>query len=150
MASTKIILLDDVPKLGRRGEVRDVASGYARNYLLPQRLALIATDSNLKNLETIKARQESRIAKARSDAERQAQAIEALAFAQTRSASDEGRLFGSVGKADIAAFLAEHGVEVERRRVMLDEPIKTVGEFSVPIRLHADVTATLRVSVVRG
>ena len=101
----KIILLDDVPKLGSRGEIRDVSDGYARNYLLPHKLALNATSANLKNLDAIKARQESQAAK--------------------------------------------HGVEVERRRIMLDEPIKTLGEFSVPVRLHSDVTAQLKVSVSR-
>jgi len=145
----KIILLDDVPKLGRRGEVRDVSDGYARNYLLPQKLALNATPGNLRNIETIKAAQESRAAKQHSEAGMQAQAIEALTFAQTRQASDEGRLFGSVGKADLAAFLSQNGIEVERRRIVLDEPIKSLGEFSVPIRLHGDVTASLKVSVAR-
>src|SRR5215468_9582461 len=92
-APMKIILLDDVPKLGRRGEVRDVSDGYARNYLLPHKLALNATPGNLRNLETIKATQESRAARQRSDAETQAQRIEGLSFAQSRQASDEGRLF---------------------------------------------------------
>jgi large subunit ribosomal protein L9 len=145
----KIILMDDVPTLGRRGEVRDVSDGYARNFLLPQKLALHATSANMKNLAQIKARQDSQAAKLRSDAQGQAQAIEALHFAQHRQASDEGRLFGSVGRADVAAFLAQHGVEVERRRIGLDEPIKSLGEFTVPVRLHADVTAQLKVSVTR-
>jgi large subunit ribosomal protein L9 len=145
----KIILMDDVPSLGRRGDVRDVSDGYARNFLLPQKLALHATPANLKNLEQIKARQDSRAAKQRSDAQEQAQAIEALHFSQRRQASDEGRLFGSVGRADLVAFLAQHGVEVERRRIGLDEPIKSLGEFTVPVRLHADVTAQLKVSVSR-
>jgi large subunit ribosomal protein L9 len=145
----KIILMDDVPTLGRRGEVRDVSDGYARNFLLPQKLALHATPANLKNLEQIKARQDSRAAKLKSDAQGQAQAIEALHFSQRRQASDEGRLFGSVGRADLAAFLAQHGIEVERRRIGLDEPIKSLGEFMVPVRLHADVTAQLKVSVSR-
>jgi large subunit ribosomal protein L9 len=145
----KIILMDDVPTLGRRGEVRDVSDGYARNFLLPQKLALQATTANLKNLEQIKARQDSRAAKLRSDAQGQAQAIEALHFTQRRQASDEGRLFGSVGRADLAAFLSQHGIEVERRRIGLDEPIKSLGEFTVPVRLHADVTAQLKVSVSR-
>ena len=146
----KIILLDDVPKLGRRGEVRDVSDGYARNYLVPQKLALAATAGNLRNLESIKATQEGRASRLRAQAEAQAQAIEALSFAQVRQASDEGRLFGSVGRADIAAFLLQNGVDVDRRRVMLDEPIKTLGEFSVPIRLHSEVTAQLKVSVSRS
>ncbi len=145
----KIILLDDVATLGRRGEVRDVSDGYARNYLLPQKLALHATPANLKNLDQLKARQAGQAAKLTADAQAQAQAIEALHFTQTRQASDEGKLFGSVGRADLSAFLAEHGVEVERRRIGLDEPIKSVGEFSVPIRLHPDVTAQLKVSVNR-
>ena len=145
----KIILLDDVATLGQRGEVRDVSDGYARNYLLPHKLALHATPANLKNLEQIKARQESQVAKFKADAETQARAIEALHFTQARQASDEGRLFGSVGRADLAAFLGQHGVEIERRRIALDEPIKSLGEFSVPIRLHADVTAQLKVSVTR-
>lgn len=145
----KIILLDDVPKLGRRGEVRDVSDGYARNYLLPHKLALNATPGNLRNIETIKAAQEGRAVRMRSEAETQAQLIEGLTYAQSRSASDEGRLFGSVGKADIAGFLAQNGLTVERRRIMLDEPIKSVGEYTVPVRLHGDVTATLKVTVAR-
>jgi large subunit ribosomal protein L9 len=145
----KIILLDDVPKLGRRGEVRDVSDGYARNYLLPHKLALNATPGNLRNIETIKAAQEGRAVRMRSEAETQAQLIEGLTYAQSRSASDEGRLFGSVGKADIAGFLAQNGLTVERRRIMLDEPIKSIGEYTVPVRLHGDVTATLKVTVAR-
>jgi large subunit ribosomal protein L9 len=145
----KIILLEDVPTLGRRGEVRDVADGYARNYLLPHKLALTATAPNLKNLEGIKARQDSQAAKNLAEARAQAQVIEGLQLSLSRQASDEDRLFGSVGRNDIAAFLAQHRVEVERRRVGLDEPIKTLGEFSVPIRLHPEVTAQLKVTVMR-
>ncbi len=145
----KIILMDDVPALGRRGEVRDVSDGYARNYLLPHKLALHATTANLKNLEQIKARQDAAAAKLTAQAQEQARAIEALHFTQARQASDEGRLFGSIGKADLVAFLSQHGVEVERRRIAMDEPIKSVGDFTVPVRLHADVTAQLKVSVTR-
>ena len=145
----KIILMDDVPALGRRGEVRDVSDGYARNYLLPHKLALHATTANLKNLEQIKERQDATAAKLTARAQEQARAIEALHFTQARQASDEGRLFGSIGKADLVAFLSQHGVEVERRRIAMDEPIKSVGDFTVPVRLHADVTAQLKVSVTR-
>ena len=145
----KIILMDDVPALGRRGEVRDVSDGYARNYLLPHKLALHATTANLKNLEQIKARQDATAAKLTARAQEQARAIEALHFTQARQASDEGRLFGSIGKADLVAFLSQHGLDVERRRIAMDEPIKSVGDFSVPVRLHADVTAQLKVSVTR-
>jgi len=145
----KIILMDDVPALGRRGEVRDVSDGYARNYLLPHKLALHATTANMKNLEQIKARQDAAAAKLTAQAQEQARAIEALHFTQARQASDEGRLFGSIGKADLVAYLSQHGVEVERRRISMDEPIKSVGDFTVPVRLHADVTAQLKVSVTR-
>ena len=145
----KIILLEDIPTLGRRGEVRDVADGYARNYLLPHKLALPATAANLKNLEGIKARQDSQSAKGLAEAQAQAQAIEALHLSVSRQASDEDRLFGSVGRNDIATFLTQHGVDVERRRIGLDEPIKSLGEFSVPIRLHPDVTAAFKVTVTR-
>ena len=145
----KIILLEDVPTLGRRGEVRDVADGYARNYLLPQKLALTASAPNMKNLEGIKARQDSQAAKNLAQAHELAQVIEGLHLAVSRQASDEDRLFGSVGRNDIAAFLSQHRVEVERRRIGLDEPIKSLGAFSVPIRLHPEVTAQLRVTVTR-
>ena len=145
----KIILMDDVPALGRRGEVRDVSDGYARNYLLPHKLALHATAANLKNLEQIKVSQDAATAKLTAQAQELARAIEALHFTQSRQASDEGRLFGSIGKADIAAFLSQHGVDVERRRIAMNEPIKSVGDFTVPVRLHGDVTGQLKVSVTR-
>lgn len=146
----KVILLDDVPKLGRRGEVREVAEGYARNYLLPHRLVLPATATNLKQLEQIKQHQEVRSQRAKADADAQAKKIEVLTFSQVRQASEEGRLYGSVGVQDLAAFLAQNGVPVEKRRIGLDEPIKTLGEYSVPIRLHQEVTAHLKVTVARG
>ncbi|MFQ5946400.1 MAG: 50S ribosomal protein L9 [Anaerolineae bacterium] len=146
----KVILLDDIPKLGRRGEVRDVAEGYARNYLLPQRLVLPATAGNLKHLEQIKAQQEIRSQRGRADAEALAKSIEALTFSQVRQASEEGRLYGSVGIQDLATFLAQNGISVEKRRIGLDEPIKALGEYAVPIRLHPEVTVSLRVTVARG
>ena len=146
----KVILLDDVPKLGRRGEVREVAEGYALNYLLPHRLVLPATAANLKQLEQIKQHQEVRSQHAKADADAQAKKIEVLTFSQVRQASEEGRLYGSVGVQDLAAFLAEHGIPVEKRRIGLDEPIKTLGEYAVPIRLHQEVTAHLKVTVARG
>jgi len=145
----KVILLDDVAKLGRRGEVRDVSDGYARNYLLPQKLALLATPVNLKDLEQIKKRREAQTATAQVEAEARARTIETLTLSLTRQASEEGRLYGSVGVQDMVAFLAQHGIVIEKRRVGLEEPIKTVGEYTVPIRLHPEVTAQLRVVVSR-
>jgi large subunit ribosomal protein L9 len=145
----KIILLDDVAKVGRRGEVRDVSDGYARNFLIPKKLALSASAGNLKNLEHIKQQQESKAERIKGDAVGIQQRIEALTYEERRQASEEGKLFGSVTSQDIADFLDRHGVKIERRRIHLDEPIKTLGEAVVPIRLHADVTAHLRIAVVR-
>jgi large subunit ribosomal protein L9 len=145
----KIILLDDVAKVGRRGEVRDVSDGYARNFLIPKRLALSATAGNLKNLEHIKKQQEAKADRVKADAEALRARIEALAYEERRQASEEGKLFGSVTAQDIADFLGTRGITMDRRRITLDEPIKGLGEFSVSMRLHHDVTAQLKVSVVR-
>jgi large subunit ribosomal protein L9 len=145
----KVILLDDVAAVGRRGDVRDVSDGYARNFLIPKKLALSASAGNLKNLEHIKNQQEAKAERIKGDAQGLQQRIEALTYEERRQASEEGKLFGSVTSQDIVDFLAAHGVKIERRRIHLDEPIKTLGETTVAIRLHADVTAQLRVSVVR-
>jgi len=145
----KIILLDDVVKVGRRGEVRDVSDGYARNYLIPKKLALSATAGNLKNLDHIKTQQDAKAGRIKGDAEALRARIEALVYEEKRQASEEGKLFGSVTSQDIADFLGRQGVKVDRRRITLDEPIKGLGETSVTIRLHQDVTAQLKVSVVR-
>jgi large subunit ribosomal protein L9 len=145
----KVILLDDVAKLGRRGEVRDVSAGYARNFLIPRKLALTATAGNLRNLQHIKTQQEAKADRVRGAADEVRQRIEALVFEERRQASEEGKLFGSVTAQDVVDFLEQHGVAVERRRVLLDEPIKALGEAQVPIRLHPEVTAQLKVTVVR-
>jgi large subunit ribosomal protein L9 len=145
----KIILLDDVNKVGRRGEVRDVSDGYARNFLIPKKLALHATAGNMKNLQSIKNQQQAKADRVKDDAEALRARIEALTFEERRQASEEGKLFGSVTTQDMVDFLDRQGVKVERKRLHLEEPIKTLGETSVSIRLHPDVTATLKVSVVR-
>ena len=145
----KVILLDDVAKLGRRGEVRDVSDGYARNFLIPKKLALSASAGNLANVEHIKKQQDAKAGRVKTDAEEVRARIEALAYEERRQASEEGKLFGSVTSQDLADFLAKHGVKIERRRITLDEPIKTLGETSVPIRIHPDVVAQLKVSVLR-
>ena len=145
----RIILLDDVSKVGRRGEVREVSDGYARNFLLPKKLALSATAGNLKNLEHIKTQQDAKADRAKADAESLRSRVEALVYEERRQASEEGKLFGSVTSQDIADFLVGHGLKIDRRRITLDEPIKTLGEFSVSMRLHPEVTAQLRVTVAR-
>ena len=145
----KVILLDDVAKVGRRGEVRDVSDGYARNFLIPKKLALTATAGNLKNLDHIKRQQEAKAGRIRGDADGLRQRIETLVYEERRQASDEGKLFGSVTSQDIADFLGRHGLKIERRRIHLDDPIKALGETTVAVRLHPEVTAQLRVNVVR-
>ena len=146
----KVILLDDVAKVGRRGEVRDVSDGYARNFLIPKKLALGASAGNLKNLEHIKQQQDSKAHRIKGDAQGVKDQIEALTYEERRQASEEGKLFGSVTSQDIAEFLEKKGLKIERRRIHLDEPIKTLGETRVTIRIHPDVTAELPVSVVRS
>ena len=137
----KVILLDDVAKLGRRGEVRDVSDGYARNFLIPKKLALSATAGNLTNLEHIKKQQDAKAGRIKDDAEALRARIEALVYQQHRQAS--------VTSQDIADFLGKHGVKLERRRISMDEAIKTLGETSVTIRIHPEVTAQLKVTVAR-
>ena len=145
----KVILLDDVAKVGRRGEVRDVSDGYARNYLIPKKLALGATAGNLKNLGQIQKQQDAKAGRIKSEAEALRDRIEALAYEERRQASEEGKLFGSVTAQDIVEFLEQHAIKVERRRIGLGEPIKTLGETVVPVRLHQDVAAQLKVNIVR-
>jgi large subunit ribosomal protein L9 len=145
----KVILLDDVAKVGRRGEVRDVSDGYARNFLIPKKLALNATAGNLRNLDHIKKQQEAKADRVKSDADAVRARIEALTYEERRQASEEGKLFGSVTAQDIADFLATQGVKIERRRIQLDEPIKALGQTAVTVRLHPDVTAQLTVNIVR-
>jgi large subunit ribosomal protein L9 len=135
--------------VGRRGEVRDVSDGYARNFLLPKRLAMPASSGNLKNLDHIRKQQDAKADRIRSQAESVRARIETLLYEERRQASEEGKLFGSVTAQDIVDYLDGRGVKVERRRVLLDEPIKALGETAVPIRLHPEVTAQLRVSVLR-
>jgi large subunit ribosomal protein L9 len=145
----KVILMTDVPTLGHRGETREVANGYARNFLLPRKLAVLATPANLKNVEHLKRQREKEDDQALTAAKAAAARIEALALAVAARASDDGRLYGSVSAQDVVDFLERHQLPVEKRRVLLDEPIKAVGDYKVPIRLHGDVTAELTVSVTR-
>jgi large subunit ribosomal protein L9 len=145
----KIILLDDVGTLGRRGEVREVSDGYARNFLIPQKHALTATPGNLKNLAQIKSQQEAKASRIKAEAESLRARIEAVVCEERRQASEEGKLFGSVTTQDLADFLARQSIQIEKRRILVEEPIKGLGEFVVPVRLHPEVTARLKVVVVR-
>lgn len=145
----KIILMEDVTTLGRRGDVREVANGYARNFLLPKKLAVPATPANLQNLDHLKRQRERTENRAREEARVAAGRIAALTLTVTTRASEDGRLFGSVSAQDVVEYLERHEVPVEKRRVLLEEPIKALGEYRVPVKLHPEVTAELQVHVVR-
>ncbi|HZP04404.1 MAG TPA: 50S ribosomal protein L9 [Terracidiphilus sp.] len=143
----EVILREDVANLGLRGEVVKVADGYGRNYLLPRKLAMQATEANKAIIEQMKAAAERRSATEKAQAEVLVTKIEPLALSFTRKAGEQGHLFGSVTSADIAAELATHGFEVDRRKIQLSEPLKNLGDYTVAIRLHREVTARVRVKV---
>jgi len=143
----EVILREDVVNLGLRGEVVKVADGYARNYLLPRKLAMQATANNKAVIEQMKASAARRSAAEKATAEQLVAKLDAVQLSFTRKAGEEGHLFGSVTSADIAAELGTQGFEVDRRKIHLSEPLKSVGEFTVPIRLHREVTARVRVKV---
>jgi len=147
MAHTKILLREDVDDLGARGEIVRVRAGYARNYLLPRKLAVEATSSNVKQIEQERAALLKREAKERTTAEAQADQMGSVILNFERKAGEQGALYGSVTSMDIAEALKERGYEVDRHRIHLREPIKRLGEFVVPVRLHRDVTVDLQVKV---
>jgi large subunit ribosomal protein L9 len=143
----QIILQEDVEKLGMRGQVVEVAEGYARNFLLPRKLALEASAGNLKRLEKMRAVFAKREATERSDAQTLAEVLASVSLEFTRRAGENDQLFGSVTSADIAEGLAAQGYTVDKRKVALPEPIKTVGEFQVPLKLHRELGASVKVVV---
>ncbi len=144
----KVILITEVGGLGEIGDIVEVANGYGRNFLLPRRLAVAATAKNKRQLEHESRLREHRIARARKAAETVAGKLQAMSCRFTRKVGEEGRLFGSVTTMDIAEQLQGAGLEVERRRIVLDQPIKSLGDFTVAVRLQADVMSSVKVSVV--
>ncbi len=145
----RVILKERLENLGRPGDVVTVKPGYARNYLIPQGLAYAATDANLRRIERERVQLEKREEEATAAARQRATALEGVALTFTARASEEGKLFGSITAADIADKLVEQGLEIERKQVVLHEPLRSTGEFSIPIRLHADVRPEITVTVVR-
>jgi large subunit ribosomal protein L9 len=148
MAHTKVLLREDVDDLGARGEIVRVRSGYARNYLLPRNLAVEATAGNVKGIESERAALLKKEAKERASAESQSQQMSTLNLQFQRKAGEQGALYGSVTSMDIAEALRERGYEIERHRIHLREPLKRVGEYTVPVRLHREVTIDLKVRVM--
>ncbi len=143
----EVILKEDVVNLGSRGDVVKVADGYGRNYLLPRKLAMQATENNKAVIEQMKAAAARRSATEKAQAEDLVKKLEPVALAFMRKAGEQGHLFGSVTSSDIAAELARQGFEIDRRRIVLNEPLKSVGDFKVSIKLHREVTAQVKVSV---
>jgi large subunit ribosomal protein L9 len=144
----EVILKEDVDNLGHRGDVVKVAEGYGRNFLLPRKLAMQATEANKAVIEQMKSAAARRSATEKAVAEALLVKLEPVVLSFTRKSGEEGRLFGSVTSADIAAELASKGFEIDRRKIQLAEPLKTVGDFNVGVKLHREVTAHLKVKVV--
>jgi large subunit ribosomal protein L9 len=145
----ELILRDDIEKLGRRGEIVNVAAGYGRNYLLPRGLAIPVTAANRAMVEKEKKGWEARMAKEKEEFESLAGRIAELRFVAPRKVGESDVLYGSVTAADIGEFLEGKGIEIDKRRVLVDEPIKHLGEHEVKIRLHPEVHATLKLLVTK-
>jgi len=145
----EVILREDIDKLGSRGDVVKVAPGYARNFLLPKRLAVAATESNKKIVEQERQAHLRKEAKLVSEAQDLAKLMLGTAITIHQKAGEADQLFGSVTSKDIADALAAKGYNIDRRRIVLDEPIKQLGEYTVPVKLHKDVTVDISVLVAK-
>jgi len=143
----KVILNENIETLGHIGDIVKVAPGYARNYLLPKKLAVLATEGNAKALEHTKRQMLYKKNKAFESAKGLGAKLEALAIVLTHKAGEEGKLFGAVTNMDIAAFLKANGFDIDRKSIVLADTIKHTGEYSVALKIHPEVTATLKVTV---
>lgn len=145
----EVILKEDVPKLGNRGDVVKVAEGFGRNFLLPRKLAIQATAANKAVIDQMKAAAVRRSAKEKADAEALSKQFDGLEVSFARKSGENDQLFGSVTAGDIAEALEKKSFHIDRRKVQLHEPLKTIGEFTVPIKLHKDVTTHLKVVITK-
>ncbi|HXW54301.1 MAG TPA: 50S ribosomal protein L9 [Candidatus Cybelea sp.] len=143
----QIILQEDVEKLGTRGQLVTVAEGYARNFLLPKKLAVEATPGNLKRLDKMRAAFAKKEATEKEGAQKLADLLSSVSLTLSRKAGENDQLFGSVTSGDISEALAAQGYNVDKRKIALADPIKVVGEFEVPVKLHREVSANVRVTV---
>jgi large subunit ribosomal protein L9 len=146
--SMKVILREDVPNLGKSGELVSVKPGFGRNYLLPRKLAVLANEANVRQLEHDRAVIAARQAKLRDAAQTQAQKLDAVVVRIARKVGEQDKLYGSVTSLDIAEALAGQGLKLDRRSIHLADPIKTTGKHAVEVRLHRDVVSTIHVEVV--
>jgi len=143
----QIILQEDVDKLGNRGEVVTVAEGYARNFLLPRKMALEATTGNMKRLEKMRSAFAKKESVERGDAQTLAGLLADVSLELTRKSGENDQLFGSVTNADISEALAAKGFTIDKKKITLAEPIKTIGNFEIPVRLHREINATVKLAV---
>ena len=143
----QIILQEDVEKLGNRGELVDVAAGYARNFLLPRKLGIEATPGNMKRLERMRVSFAKKEATEKGAAQTLADSLQGVSLAFTRKAGENEQLFGSVTSADIAAALEAQGYNIDKRKITLAEPIKIVGDYEIPVKLHREITSNVKVTV---
>jgi len=144
----KVILKEDVPNLGDIGEVVTVASGYARNYLIPRNLAVEASTRNIKYFEHLKRAMAARVEKARKEKQSLAEKIGAVTLTFTARAGEDGKLFGSITSMDVQKKLQEEGIDIDRKRIIIPDPIKRVGEYTVQVKLHSDIFADLKLQIV--
>src|SRR6185503_11421152 len=144
----EVILREHIDNLGRRGDVVKVAAGYARNYLLPRNLALAVTEANKRQIERERKNAEARELEEKTQAEAFAKRLSEVEIAIPRRVGEHDALYGSVTSADIAAALAAKGFDIDRRKITLHEPLKALGQVTVPVKIHRDVTAQVQVSVV--
>jgi large subunit ribosomal protein L9 len=143
----QIILQEDVEKLGNRGQVVEVAEGYARNFLLPRKLALEASPGNMKRLEKMRAAFAKKAAVEIADAQKLAELLAGVSLEISRKSGENDQLFGSVTSADVSDALAAKGYAIDRRKIQLAEPIKSIGIFDIPVNLHREVIATVKLAV---
>jgi large subunit ribosomal protein L9 len=145
----KLILREDVETLGKVGDVVDVAGGYGRNYLLPRGLAVKASTKNLKEQEHQKKLIQARLTRQRKDAQEMAGSLDSVSCTISRKTGEDEKLYGSVTSRDIEEALKEEGVSIDRKRILLEEPIKKLGVYTVPVKLHTEVTGNIKVWVVK-
>lgn len=143
----KVILTQDVKSLGKKGDIVEVKEGYGRNFLIPRGLAVAADDSSLRRLKHEKTVQKNKEAREREEAEQIKAQLEQLTLTLRVKTGDKGRLFGSITASDIAAELGKQGIEIDRRKIELDEPIKSLGNYTLTVRVYPGVTAQLKVVV---
>ncbi len=146
----EVILREDVDNLGRRGDVVKVAEGYGRNYLLPHGLAMTVTEANKAQIAKERKAFDARMAKEKSEYEGLAERLAGLRYVAPRKVGESDLLYGSVTSADVAEFLAAKGIEIDKRKIQLDEPIKRLGEYEVKIKLHPEVVATIKITVSKA